>query len=645
MEKMRKANVFLVLGFLMIFFVLFDCMVTPSFAAVPPYMVPDAYVYADQTDGTGYGSDYTNGTGQYVIDSGIKVGNYTVTASADGYLSGSSNTTVESTSDTKVVDIYLNRSAIIWGKVVGDNGKPVVGADVSLRKNSTGQYVAIETTDSDGKYCFATDVDTGAYYVLVDEFAFPSPLYSHMYAPYLATGYISGNRSATVSVTAGATAMASDIVLNMSGVITGTVIDDQGSPMSNVAVTATNLDTYSSQTVSTNASGVYLISYEIVTGTYSLEPSVFGYVADSVDVAAIQGATAVQNLTMVKSATVHGTVLRKGDNKPVPGTSLSFASQPYKYYGGGYTDNSGNYRIQTGLGPATYSVFVYLQGEMVNTTEITLGAGENATLNFWIDAYFISGIVYENVTGGQRVHYPDVSLAFQDGFLPPPGGSAEGDVNGTYEMVVPVREGTVGPCNGTFTVSASGYNTTKVNATLTIGTDSTMDFVLFKKPPSPPPPSAKIIGTIYGYAGPSLPFSHQVWFVPSDNYTFFVELNTTSKISYLYGSVASGTISIYVWGPEGTTGWMTIMIPKDLFPGPTFTITSYPGPDPTQTLLTSNATYWIIGIQYTHSSKYITFQSENIVPEYTGPAILIAMMMTGTAVILLEKKRKMRTLR
>jgi hypothetical protein len=360
-----------------------------------------------------------------------------------------------------------------------------------------------------------------------------------------------------------------------------------------------------------------------------------------------QGETVVQNFTMMKSAVVHGTVLRIGDNKPIPGASLGFMSDSYTYYGGGYTDESGNYRVESGLGPANYSVYVFLESEIMNTTEITLGAGENLTLNFWIDAYFISGTVYENFTGGPRVPYPYVDLAFQDGFWPPPGSSAEGDTNGIYEMVVPVQEGTGGmDFNSTFTVSAYGYNTTEVNATLTIGMDTTKDFILFKRPPPPPPPpSAKIIGTVYGYAGPSLPFSHQAWSMVSDNYTSMVELNASSSISYVYGSVSSGYISFNAWGPAGTTGQLTVWIPKDLFPGPTFTITSYPPPDPTVISSTSNATHWIITVQYGHSSRYITFQSEQIIPEYTEPTIMIGLLSASSALVLLEKKRRMRSLR
>jgi hypothetical protein len=213
-------------------------------------------------------------------------------------------------------------------------------------------------------------------------------------------------------------------------------------------------------------------------------------------------------------------------------------------------------------------------------------------------------------------------------------------------MVVPVREGTGGlDYEGTFTVSASGFNTTEANSTVTIGNDIVdMDFVLFPEPAEPPPPpSATIMGMVHGGAGPSLPFSHQIWEITSGNYTFTVGFNTSSSISYVYSSVTSGTVSLYLWGPEGTTGQLTAWIPKDLFPGPTFTVSSYPGPNPTPTL-TSNTTHWIVAIDYSHSSRSITFQSENAIPEYSGPMILIATFASATAVVLLERKRRMRVL-
>jgi len=645
MKIVKKRNVLLILGLLTITIELLGLAIIPSFSAPPAYVLPDAYVSADQINGSGYGSDFTNSTGQYFIDEGIRAGNYSVQFSADGYLRKRVNTTVASTNETQTIDVILSRSALVWGKVKGFDGRPVIGVEVNLYENGSGSYVDNAMTDSEGMYYFATEIDTGTYYMKVQEFTFPYPGYPHLYVPLLENGYVSGKISEVVSVTAGSTAMVPDVVLDQSGAITGTVTDDHGNPMAYASVRALNLDTFDSTMVGADANGVYRIAYDIFNGTYSVEPSVFGYLADSADVATVQGTTVVQNFTMVKSATVRGSVLRKSDSRPIPGTTISLMSDPYKYYGGATTRANGTYEANYGLGTANYTAIVYLGTEMMNMTMITLATGENLTLDFWIDAYFISGTVYNSTLGGPTVGYPNVYLSFGD-YFGPPGGSASGSKNGTYEMIVPVREGTSGlDYAGTFTVSAWGFNTTEVNSTVTIGNDIIdMDFVLFPEPAEPPPPPSAIIrGMVHGGAGPSLPFSHQIWEITSGNYTFTVGFNTSSSISYVYSSVTSGTVSLYLWGPEGTTGQLTAWIPKDLFPGPTFTVASYPGPNPTPTL-TSNETHWIVTIDYSHSSRAITFQSENAIPEYPGPMILIAAFASGTAVVLLERKRRMRVL-
>lgn len=640
---MRDTKVLLSTGVLLILLVCGPLILT-SFSTTPSYALSDAYLQANQIGGSNVGYGYANSTGQYLIDQGIGVGDYAVKASSNGYIDETINTTIASISDTKTVDFLLNRSAIIWGKVLGHSGQPVIGAFVDLKENSTGTYVNSATTDSDGQYYFATDIDTGAYYVTVD-FSFSNFESSYLDAPYLANGYVGNVQSTAVAVTAGSTAQIPDLVLNMSGVITGTVTDDHGNPIANATVTAMNVGTFHSSTVSADTNGVYRISYDIVDSNYSVEANSNGYVSDTSYVNAIQGSTVVQNVTMHPSATLHGTVLRQSDNKPIPDASISLFSDDFKYFGDATSNELGSYAINDGLGADNYTATLYLNGELQNESQgITLDYGQNITLDFTIQAYFISGKVNENSTTGPAVHDPHVDLTFEAD-PSPPGGSTSGDTNGNYEMTLPTgslygADYTGQEWNGTFTASADGYNTTTVNATITIGADMTIDFVLFKQS-TLKPPSATIVGTIYGNAGPSLPFSHQVWHLVSGASNFEVELNTSSSTVFLDGNVTTGTVSIYLWGPEGTTGQLTIWIPKNLFPGPSFTVTSYPGPNPTPSLA-SNSTHWIITIQYEHSFRDITFKSQQVLPEYPIPAILMVMLMVSSALAFLEKKRRTR---
>lgn len=625
---------------LLIFVELFGFSIAPSFSAGPPYTVGDAFVQAKKMGGGGSGA-WTNSTGQYMMNYSVVVGNYSVEASANGCLPAKQNVTIDSISDVKIVDLTLNRSGIIKGKVIDKAGHPVVGAVVSLFPVPS--YSAIETTktDTDGMYYFTNDIDTGSYYMKAD-FEFDWGSINQQDTPYLDQGYISG-RSDSFSATAGVVTTAADLVVNWSGIITGTVRDTYGTPLANAIVTA-----YSStpplrymQAV-TDERGTYRISYEVVNDTYSLQPELYGYVGNMTDVIATQTGTVTQDLIMVRSASVKGHVWRNGDNKPVPDVSIELVSDTYMYWQSTDADQDGYYEINGGLGPANYTATVSLGSETLNeTTGIVLDTGQNVTLNFYVDVYFINGIVYENFTDGPRVPYANVGLSF-DHPDNPIGGYASSDSNGTYTLVLPIASGTMGNTyNGTFVVSQYNYNTTTVYADVTVGTDNlSMDFVLPKKPPTPPPPSATIMGTIYVNTGASLPFSHQVWHLTDDSYAFAVELNTSSRVNYISTTVTSGYIGLSVWGPTGTTGTLTIWIPKAIFPGPTFTVTSYPSPDPTVISSTEDATNWIITIEYGHSSKYITFLSESAIPEYTGPAMLTAILTAGTILVLLEKKRR-----
>ncbi len=645
---MTKKNMLSALGFLLLTLEIFGLAYSPSFGAqnLITYTVPGADVHAYNTNGIGDQYATTNASGQYLMNSTLTdIGNYTVEASANGYITANVNTTISSLSNQKTIDIILNRSAIIEGKVQGQNGHPVVGAYVALYMNGSYSQIDQTQTDANGMYYFATDVTAGVYYVTIS-FNFPTTHYGLPYqdAPYLANGYVEGN-SQNIVATQGNITLAPTVILNQSGIIKGTVKDGLGHAIANATVSAyTFSPSYYSITTEADSNGVYRISYNVVNGTYTVTPSASGFVGASVHVVATQTGTVTQNLTMLKTATLTGNVWRKSDNKPVPKVDISLYDDSFTYFGSGITNATGSYAIKDGLGPGNYTVTAYLGGTTVNTTRVTLAAGENETLDFKVDAYFISGVVYANVTGGSRLAYPDVQLEFSN--PTPRGGSTSGDANGNYVLALPIVSGTSGNTySGNFTVSAYGYNTTIVNAGIVIGTDITnQNFVLLKSPPPPPPSSsATIKGTIYGNSGLPLPFSYQWWHLSDSGYNFMVGLNASSYVDFVFSSLSTKSIIISVWGPEGTTGQMTIWIPNAIYQG-TFTVTSSPGPNPTMGTPTYNGTsgYWAIPITYGHSSKDIIVQSTSAVPEFQAPIALmtVLLLLSIALAVLLQKRRR-----
>jgi len=660
---LKKKNVLLILTFLMILTMLASPLaVQQSHSVLLSYPLTNASVSASQTNGPGYGSNSTDTNGNYTINQGIPVGNYSVQASADYYLPASANTTIGTSSSVNTVNFNLGRSGIVAGRIIDNMSKPVVGASVTLNSNSSGA-VGYAFTDSNGFYHFATNIDAGTYYVDVSfNFNFSlaveevilggnyTPLpFSSPISPYLQHGFVEG-RSPSFLASAGTVVTAPTMVLNGSGVITGTVRDAHSNPVPYAAVEATNQLTYQSFAVLTNAQGVYRISYDVIDGNYSLKAYHHGLVGAFVNVTAVQSGTVTQDLSLVTTATVQGHVWRVGDNKPLEDVSVELLNYSTFTFGSAYTDANGFYKITSGLGPANYTVQVTLGGFPVNMTSVVLTAGENLTLNFYVYAYFISGTVYENSTGsGVGVPYPDIEL-YDQITVPFPYqilvASTAGDVNGNYVLAIgydSVSSGTV--FTGNFTVSAYGYNSTTEAQSITIGTDvSNMNFALQKTVIPPPPASATIKGSVYGNSGPQLPFSLQNWTVVSGNATFPVSFNTSSDVSGVFGDLAAGTLSIIVSGPEGTSDTMTVWLPRSAYPLLNFAVTSFPGPNPTIVSQGAVGQYYVIKIQFGHSSKEIVFQNQPYIPEYSGPFALVALMtLTAASLIILKRRRLLQT--
>ena len=637
------------LGFLLLALEILVLTRSPAFGLQTvsgPFPIPAADVYAYNNNGSGSESSFTNSTGGYLMNNSLTgIGTYTVEASANGFVTTDANTTISSLSNKNTVDLILNRSAIIEGKVLGKNGHPVVGAYVKLFENSTSTEIDESQTDSNGMYYFATNVATGAYYITVT-FDFSSTVFDWYQAdPHLANGYVEGT-SQTISATQGAITVAPNIILNSSGVITGTV-EQSGHPIANATVTATLSESpFYSMTVTTASNGTYRISYDIVNGTYTVTPYAIGFAGDSTTINATQTGTVTQNLAMFKTATLSGHVSRTSDNKPVPSVDIEVSNDTSTHFwdGFGSTNDSGNYAISAydGLGPGNYTVYALLQDDYFNTTSIILTAGENATLNFNVDAYFISGTVYNATIGGTPLPYADVSLSFSSLFYLLDGYTS-GGANGTYLLALPTLALNGETFPGNFTVSAGGYVTKMVPANITIGTDLTQNFALQKKPPPTPMQSAAITGTVYGNSGPPLPFSYETWYASDSGYQFMMTMNSSSYISGVYTDLSAKSLYVDLWGPEGINGSLTIWIPDAIYFG-TFLVTSYPGPNPQVVTTTDNGTYTKIQITYALSPKTIIFTSTGAVPEFPSSLALAALMVTllfaaGIA-IFLQKRLK-----
>lgn len=625
--------------------------VTPAHLAAN---VASAYVSASQVGGEGGAYDYTNGTGWYEITYNIPPGNYSVSTSAFGYLGSTLSTTVSSLSDEKVLDFYLNRSALIVGKVAGVGGEPVVGADVTLYENATSRYIASTRTDSQGLYYFASDVPSGTYYVKVGfEFPFTSPAwnpyygqnytglptYPYLEAPYLPIGYVRSDSAAFVAVS-GTTNYAPLVSLNSSAVIKGVVKDAVGNPVPNATVYASSLWGGHYITAVTDPSGGYRLSYDIVEGVYNVRPYAYGYVGPSVDVNTTGASVVVQDFVMNKSASVYGFVRRSGDGRPIANTYLNIYSVEGSDYGHVQSGADGYYSFGGGLTGGNHSIYVYVGSAYRGPYYVSLTDGAATRFDVDVDAFFVSGTVHMDNLTGPPVGYAQLYLTL-NGVPSVSTIYGYGQSNGSFSIIVPVPEGYMGmPVTATLTAKNYNYNAAVRQLNLTMGTDASVDVAL---PSSATFGSAKIEGTVYGGVGPDLPSSMQWWHLTFANYTFTVGINSTSYVNYVYPYLLSKELYISARGPEGIAGQMTVFVPDSIMQGP-FTIDSSYLPKPTIVSQVDNGTYTAVTFTFTqHNYNYFYLYSAAAVPEFPGWMVLGALGSAVFVAAMAERKLHLRT--
>jgi protocatechuate 3,4-dioxygenase beta subunit len=139
-------------------------------------------------------------------------------AQAAGYISYSSTVELEQGKLT-TLNIQLNSSQVIPGRVADENGNPVPDVAVFAFDSNGTMADAAAITDSDGRYTLDNDLSAGTYTVIV-----PS-LFSKGYAP----------ATATVKVPAASDV---DFSLHKSSIISGKVIDSNGAAVANATVFA-----------------------------------------------------------------------------------------------------------------------------------------------------------------------------------------------------------------------------------------------------------------------------------------------------------------------------------------------------------------------------------------------------------------------
>ena len=253
--------------------------------------------YAGPKSTTGSATTATNGTYSFTS---LPEGGYSVSASANGYVSWTGSAVVTPGSTTPEPIALTPQSGGISGRVTSSAGSkgPLAGAVVSYSGPSgTGST----TTAADGTYSL-TNLVEGGYQVTASATNF-APL------------------TATVPVPAGATAAQSFALAPGSSSITGTVTDSAtGTPIAGAVVAC------SGGSATTNGSGVYTLS-SLAPATYSLTVSAGGYATSpAASVTTTAGNSATKNFALTaQPGGVSGTVTDNSTNSPIAGATVTYS--------------------------------------------------------------------------------------------------------------------------------------------------------------------------------------------------------------------------------------------------------------------------------------------------------------------------------
>jgi hypothetical protein len=323
--------------------------------AVSSTPLQSAFVTAANETGSMYysASDFTDTNGIYEVFTNLATGTYNVTASAEGYIMKEiTGVSVTAGNMTNNIDIALNRSATISGTLTDSMSSAVLPDVLVYALDSNGDYVTFDVTNSSGQYTLNTNLATGTY---------------NISAPFPANHF--ANMVGGVAVVAGSQYTV-DMELDPSGIISGRITNAaNGQPVVGATVGASSNGFGGFD--STNETGYYQITEGLGTGNYTVTAFYGASFNETMGIMVTQGSETSGvdmelTIIVIPSGTITGQVTDTATGDPIPDALVS--AESLTGFGSAYTDNDGNYTINTGLTTGTYNVTVTVSGYVSQET-------------------------------------------------------------------------------------------------------------------------------------------------------------------------------------------------------------------------------------------------------------------------------------
>lgn len=339
------------------------------------------YTYRDTTDSSGNYSIMVFDQYDY---NGTAVGNYTLTASADNYVSQSQSLAISADESSNTGSNFtLRRAGRMNGTVVTEAGTVLTNATITVNDGLGNSYTT--TTDANGNFTFSNLTASQSYTVTIT-----------------IDGYLTTTLYDVAVVTDETTDFDDAITLDSAVSFSGEVVERSGGD----AISGTTIElfdrakprsTVPDYTLTTISDGTFS-SNQIIPGNYRVEVSQAGYVTLLRNRINLTSSVADKTFRLETGATITGLV--RNDGEPVYQALVTvYSKNPSSTgYGYDYTDSDGYYAISS-LEPGRYRVKVSSTGFTERVLQRRLRSGQTTEVNLAVgEAGSVAGYVTDKLT-------------------------------------------------------------------------------------------------------------------------------------------------------------------------------------------------------------------------------------------------------